>query len=448
MPTDDERARDPGSGAHGTPPEPRPDRQSLLEQLRDANEQLVVGSMRAQDLADQADASRASADTANRLKDEFLAILSHELRTPLSAVLGWASLLATGQLDPARMMSAIRTIERNAKVLARIIDDLLDVSRIISGNVRLEPLPLDLVAVIQGALDEVRLAAEAKAINLTFTCQAAPAPVGGDALRLQQAVANLLYNAVKFTPAGGLVDVRLSSGDSDAVIHVADTGQGIAPEFLPHIFERFTQADTSTTRRLGGIGLGLAIVKTLVELHGGTVRADSPGPGRGAIFTIRIPILPPDAERVERVERPGAATVAAMPRLDSVSVLLVEDDPDGRQVLTVILEIAGAKVRAVSSVRAAISALVDFRPDVLVSDVGLPDEDGYALIRHVRAREGDCGSSMPAIALTGYATSDDRVRLLAAGFQLYLPKPVDPSDLVAAVASLAHGRLTRRADDA
>lgn len=439
MPADDEQARDPASGARETPPGARPDRQPLLDQLRDANEQLVVGSMRAQDLADEADASRADAETANRLKDEFLAILSHELRTPLSAVLGWASLLGSGQLDPARTVNAIRTIERNAKLLARIIDDLLDVSRIIAGNVRIESLPLDLVAVIQGALDEVRLAAEAKGVSLTFTCQVVPDPVGGDALRLQQVVANLASNAVKFTPAGGQVDVRLSSAGSEAEIQVADTGQGVAPEFLPHIFERFTQADTSTTRRLGGVGLGLSIVKALVELHGGTVRADSPGPGRGATFTVRIPVLAPrDAQEVERrVTQDEVMEAAVLQRLDGVSVLLVEDDADGRQVLTVILELAGAKVNAVGSVRGALAALADLRPDVLVSDVGMPDEDGYALIRHIRAREADRGGGMPAIALTGYVASDDGARLLAAGFQVHLRKPVDPSDFVAAVASLA-----------
>jgi signal transduction histidine kinase/ActR/RegA family two-component response regulator len=450
MPIDDERAREPASGARRTPPEPQPDRQSLLEQLRDANEQLVVGSMRAQGLADEADASRADAETANRLKDEFLAILSHELRTPLSAVLGWASLLGSGQLDPARTVNAIRTIERNAKLLARIIDDLLDISRIIAGNVRIESLPLDLVAVIQGALDEVRLAAEVKGVSLTFSCQAVPDPVGGDALRLQQVVANLASNAVKFTPAGGQVEVRLSSAGSEAEIQVADTGKGVAPEFLPHIFERFTQADTSTTRRLGGVGLGLSIVKALVELHGGTVRADSPGPGRGATFTVRIPVLAPrDAAEVERrVTQDEAMEAAVLQRLDGVSVLLVEDDADGRQVLTVILELAGAKVNAVGSVRGALAALADLRPDVLVSDVGMPDEDGYALIRHIRAREASGVGGMPAIALTGYATPDDCARLLAAGFQLYLRKPVDPSQIVAAVASLAHRRLTPRADDA
>ncbi|HSO48903.1 MAG TPA: HAMP domain-containing sensor histidine kinase, partial [Acidimicrobiia bacterium] len=276
------------SGAPGTP-----ERESLLDQLRAANEQLVVTSMRAQDLADEADASRAAAEAANRLKDEFLAVVSHELRTPLNAILGWAHLLGGEQLDRSRTLNAIHIIERNAKALTRIIDDLLDISRIIGGTMRIDPLAVDLVAVIQGALDEVEPLAEAKDVKVTFTCQVVPGPVGGDALRLQQIVANLLSNAVKFTPSGGKVQVRLTSTDILAEIQVADTGQGIAEQFLPTIFERFTQADPSTTRRQGGIGLGLAIVKALVERHGGTVHAESPGVGKGATFTVRIPVLDP-----------------------------------------------------------------------------------------------------------------------------------------------------------
>ena len=437
MSPEDPRAPDREPGARGAPHETSPDRQSLLDQLRDANEQLVVGSMRAQELADQADVSRAEAETANRLKDEFLAVVSHELRTPLNAVLGWASLLDAGQLDPARMVNAIRTIVRNARALTRIIDDLLDISRIVGGNVRIDPLPVDLVAVIQGALDEVRLAAEAKAVSLTFTCQAVPDPVGGDALRLQQVVANLLSNAIKFTPAGGKVEVRLTSTGSEAEIQVADTGQGIAAQFLPQIFERFTQADTSTTRRHGGIGLGLAIVKAFVERHGGTVHADSGGVGKGATFTVRIPVLA--SHEVEEVERlPVGETPPAEPtRLDGIAVLLVEDDADGRQVLALILEIAGANVEAVAAVHEALSAFDGRRPDVLISDVGIPEEDGYALIRQIRAREVNRGGQTPAIALTGYVNPEDRARLLAAGFEMHLRKPVEPSEIVAAVASLA-----------
>jgi CheY-like chemotaxis protein/nitrogen-specific signal transduction histidine kinase len=401
--------------------------------------------MRAQDLVDQADAARAAADvaraaaeTANRVKDEFLAVVSHELRTPLNAVLGWTHLLDGGRLGPRQIVTAIHTIDRNAKTLARIIDDLLDISRIVGGAIRIDPVPVDLVAVIHGALDEIRLIAEAKGVTLTFGCDVAPRLVGGEALRLQQVVANLLSNSVKFTPSGGKVDVQLTSTEAWAEIQVADTGRGIAAEFLPHIFERFTQADASTTRRQGGIGLGLAIVKALVERHGGTVQAGSPGPGRGATFTIRIPVMAPrEADELERRVLQEGTTSPATPRLDGVRVLLTDDDADGRQVLTLILELAGAKVTGVESVRAALSVLDSFRPDVLVSDVGLPEEDGYALIRHVRSRDAARGQITPAIALTGYVRADDRARLLAAGFQLHLPQPVDASEIVRAIASLA-----------
>jgi signal transduction histidine kinase/ActR/RegA family two-component response regulator len=431
MSTEDAEPFDQESEPRPPPRETPLNQQSLLDQLRDANEQLVVSSMQAQELV-------ADAETANRLKDEFLAVVSHELRTPLNAVLGWAHLLGGGQLEPARAVNAIHTIERNARALARIIDDLLDISRIIGGTIRVDPLPVDLVAVIQGALDEIRLVAEAKAVALTFTCHAAPNPVAGDALRLQQIVVNLLSNAVKFTPSGGKVEVRLTSTDARAEIQVADTGQGIAAEFLPHVFERFTQADTASTRRQGGIGLGLAIVKALVERHGGTVEVDSPGAGQGAIFTVRVPVLMlrETDEFDQRGAREGPMSSATEARLDGVRVLLAENDVDGREVLTLILELAGAQVIAVETVRQALSAVDSFRPDVLVSDVGLPDEDGYALMRQLRTRDAARGGTTPAIALTGYVSSEDRARLLAAGFQIYLRKPMDPSEIVAAVASL------------
>ena len=413
----------------------QPDQQRLLDQLRDANEQLVVSSMQNQTLADEAAAARADAETANRLKDEFLAMVSHELRTPLSAVLGCAHLLDRGQLDPAQATQATHVIERNARAAARIIDDLLDVSRIIGGGIHLDRQPVDLSAVVQEALDSLRLAADAKGINVIFIDRAVPEPVAGDSLRLTQVVENLLSNAVKFTPRGGRIEVRLNSAGSQVEIQVADTGQGISPEFLPHLFDRFSQANAGTTRQ-GGIGLGLAIVKALVEGHGGSVHADSPGLGKGATFTVRLPALSP--HELAQCERVGAAdSVAAVPaRLDGLKILLVEDDADARDVLRLILEIAGAKVEAAGSVRAALCTLDGFRPDVLVSDIGMPDEDGYVLIRHVRAREA-AGGNMPAIALTGYVTPEDSACLRAAGFQMHLRKPPDPDEIVAAVASLA-----------
>ena len=434
MTTEHGPARDPESRAGRPPPASATGRPALLEQLRDANEHLVVSSMRAQDQADEATVSRNDAEAANRMKDEFLAVVSHELRTPLNAVLAWAHLLGTGRLDPARTANALLSIERNARALARIIDDLLDVSRIIAGSIRIEPQPVDLVAVIQDALDEIRPTAEAGGVTVTFTCQAVPDPIGGDAQRLQQVMANLLSNALKFTAAGGRVEVRLAPRGDQAEIQVADTGQGIDPAFLPHLFERFTQGDTSTTRRHGGIGLGLAIVKALVEQHGGTVHADSPGMGRGATFTVRLPALPTDG-----VDRRGGeqSPARASARVDGIRVLLAEDDADGREVIRTILEMAGATVETAASVREALQALDELRPDVLITDIGMPDEDGYALIRRLRARGGDHGGGTPAIALTGYVTPEDRDRLQGAGFQLHLPKPVEPSEVVAAVASLA-----------
>jgi CheY-like chemotaxis protein/anti-sigma regulatory factor (Ser/Thr protein kinase) len=276
-------------------------------------------------------------------------------------------------------------------------------------------------------------------VHVTFTCHAAPNLVAGDAIRLQQVVANLLSNAIKFTPAGGQVKVRLAQVGSEAEIQVADTGQGIDSGFLPHIFERFTQADTSTTRRQGGIGLGLAIVRALVERHGGSVRAESPGPGRGATFTVRLPVLTgPVARDAGAIGGPTTkASRTARRRLDGISVLLVEDDADGRQMLAKMLELAGASVVCAASVHEALEALAAIRPSVIVSDIGMPDEDGYVLIRRLRAREAEFGGTIPAVALTGYAHPDDRAHLLAAGFQAQLRKPVDPDEVISTVASLA-----------
>ena len=429
--------RDRGSQASSHLPD---DRDTLLEQLRDVNEQLVITSVRAQELADQADAARADAEAANRLKDEFLASVSHELRTPLSAVLGLASLLEGGRLDPTRVPDAIRTIERNAQALARIIDDLLDASRILGGDVRIEPAPVDVVAAVQGALDQVRLAAEAKALRIGFSCPVPPAPVAGDALRLQQVVANLLSNAIKFTPPKGKIQVQVNATASHAEIVVADSGQGIDPVFLPRIFDRFTQEDSSTTRRQGGLGLGLAIVQGLVERHGGTVHAESAGVGHGATFTVRLPTLPRYETAPTSTALPTAPPVVEV-RLDDIRVLLVEDDLDVRQVLALVLELSGATVTPVGSVREALQVLGTVEPHVIVSDIGMPGEDGFALVRRLRAREAaDGGANIPAIALTGYVAPEDRSRLLAAGFQAHLRKPVEPDELVATVASLVERR--------
>jgi CheY-like chemotaxis protein len=324
-------------------------------------------------------------------------------------------------------------------VLARIIDDLLDMSRIIGGTIRIDAQPVDLVAVIQGAIDEAHPAVHAKALQLTFACHVVPDPVTGDAIRLQQVFANLLSNAIKFTASGGRIEVTLTSAGARAEIRVADTGQGIDAEFLPNIFDRFSQADSSTTRRHGGLGLGLAIVRAIVERHGGTVQAESPGRGLGAAFTVRLPVLSAqevgDAER--RTIRDAIPAADRPARLDGVRVVLVDDDDDGRAMLTTLLELAGATVAPARSVHEALAFLDTMRPDVIVSDVGMPDEDGFTLIRRVRAREVEGGGGVPAIALTGYVRPEDRARLLAEGFQQHLRKPVEPGEIVAAVASLA-----------
>jgi signal transduction histidine kinase/ActR/RegA family two-component response regulator len=438
MPTEDERARDQETRPPGASRETSPDQESLLERLRDANAELVVGSMRAQELADQAQAARTEAEAANRRKDEFfLSVVSHELRTPLNAVLGWVQMLSAGHVEPERAQKAIRTIERNARVMARILDDLLDVSRISGGGVRIQAVPVDLAAVIQRVLDEMHPTAEARGVHVKLTCHAAPDPVAGDPTRLQQVIANLVSNAIKFTPRGGHVEVRLAQVDSEVEIQISDTGQGIDADFLPHIFERFTQADTSTTRRQGGLGLGLAIVRALVDAHGGSVRAESPGPGQGATFTVRLPLLAGQAARDGDVAGDPTSRSRTRMRLDGIRVLLVEDDADSREMLAKMLELAGATVVCVASVRAALEALAAARPGVIVSDIGMPDEDGYLLIRRVRAREAESGGTIPAVALTGYAHPEDHARLLAAGFQAHLRKPVEPDEIISTVASLA-----------
>ena len=364
--------------------------------MREANERLVVSTIHAHTITEDA-------EQANQLKDEFLATVSHELRTPLNAVLGWARMLGSMELPPDRAGHAIATIERNASALAHLIDDLLDVSRIVAGTLHLAPQPVDLVAVAQAALDTVRPLAAAKNVHLAFS-PALPAieTVSGDAGRLQQVIWNLLANAIKFTPEGGRVDVFIEHSNDHMEVRVVDTGQGISPEFLPHVFERFRQADDATTRRHTGLGLGLAIVRQLVELHGGTVHAASQGVGRGATFTVRLPISAGEARRGQAAalgERRTATTAASpmprLPRLDGLRILVVDDDPDGRTLTSLVLTQAGASVKAVASVREALQTLEVERPDALVSDIGLPDEDGYGLIRQIRQHEAEHGGFLP-----------------------------------------------------
>jgi PAS domain S-box-containing protein len=388
------------------------------------------------------------AQEANRLKDEFLATLSHELRTPLNAIVGWAHLLRSGELDPTASQRAIETIERNAKAQTQLISDILDVSRIISGKLRLEVRPVDVPPVIEAALDSVRPAADAKGISVDAFVEPTIGPVSGDPDRLQQVVWNLLSNAIKFTPRGGRVQVRLHRRGGQIEVLVSDTGAGISTEFLPHVFERFRQADASSTRRHGGLGIGLSIVKHLVELHGGTVQATSEGPGRGATFGVRLPALGAEAPDLEhdRRRRSGEAegASATLPSLEGVRVLAVDDEDSARDLIAAILTRRGAQVRTVASATEAIAAFESFAPDVVVSDIEMPGENGYSLIRRIRALPPERGGNTPAAALTAYARMEDRMRVLVSGFQLHISKPVDPSELVAVVASLT-GRLTERA---
>jgi signal transduction histidine kinase len=385
-------------------------------------------------------AARRNAEEANRMKDEFLATLSHELRTPLNAILGWVQVLRTGKLDAAAGSRALETIERNARSQAQLIADLLDVSRIITGKLRLELKPVELARIIDAALDGVRPAADAKAIELVLSLASLESPVLGDSDRLQQVIWNLLSNAIKFTPRGGRVEVRLAESGLNAVIEVRDSGIGIRPDFLPYVFDRFRQAESTLTRSHGGLGLGLSIVRHLLELHGGTVEVESQGEGMGTTFRVSIPLR--GAATVEKdsdgQQSPLAQGVWNLPDLlKNLHVLVLEDDADSRDLLVMALEQCGAEVTAFPSVPEALASFDTAVPDVLVSDIGVPFEDGYSFIRKVRSRPPAAGGTVPALALTAYARAEDRQQALEAGFQTHLAKPVDPSELIAAVARLA-----------
>jgi signal transduction histidine kinase len=376
-------------------------------------------------------AARAEAEQANLAKDNFLAVLSHELRTPLTAVMGWARMLDSGVLDPERAAVALATITRNATLLARLIDDLLDVSRIANGKLTIDRRPLDLADVVQPAVDAVRPAAAAAGIELSASV--VPAPLLGDAGRLQQVIDNLLSNAVKFTRAGGRIEVALANDGAVARLTVSDTGIGIAPEFLPHIFDRFRQAEAARTRSHGGLGLGLAIVHQIVAMHDGTVRATSAGLDTGTCFHIELPL----ARRTGGSTPDREAAFASVERLRGLRVLLVEDERDTRAFLTAVLEGFGAIVTAVDSAPAAMLALASTAPDVIVSDIGLPTEDGYSLVRRIRALPDPRIARVPAVALTAFTGREDVSRAREAGFQAHLGKPTDASRLAATLARLA-----------
>jgi PAS domain S-box-containing protein len=391
---------------------------------------------------ERAESALREAERANRLKDQFLATLSHELRTPLSAILGWTQILRAGARDPADLAKGLDIIERNARAQTKLIEDLLDVSRITSGKLRLEMQRVRPATFVQAALETVRPAAEAKGVRIEKDLDPDAGPVAGDPGRLQQVVWNLLSNAIKFTPSGGRVAVAVRRIDERVEVRVSDTGIGIEPRFLPQLFERFSQADPSTTRRHGGLGLGLSIARHLVELHGGTVHAESDGPGLGATFAIRLPVagtLPASAEP-EAPEAPAVDPAPVPPHsidLAGVRVLVVDDQPDARALAERLLADCGAEVWSAGSGEDAIAQAVAARPDIVVSDIGMPGMDGYEMLRRIREREGGAIPAVRAIALTAFARPQDAARAREAGFDAHLTKPVDASRLIAAVAALA-----------
>lgn len=381
---------------------------------------------------------RRQAEDANRLKDEFLATVSHGLRTPLNAILGWANLLQSGRATDEMIERANETIYRSAKAQAQLIEDLLDISRIITGKMKFEPLPVNLAEVVETAIDTIRPAADAKAISINTNYKDS-CIVSGETQRLQQIVWNLVSNAVKFTPVNGLIEITLEVIDKHAVLIVKDSGKGIEAEFLPHIFERFRQEDASSTRRHGGLGLGLAIVRQLVELHGGTISADSAGENFGSTFTLELPLLILNEEKSKNLRESlsdGFTENHISKKLNSIKILLVDDELDTLELLELSLKVEGANVRAASSAATALKILQNFQPDVLISDIAMPDEDGYSLVKKVKQIADEKGINIPAIAMTAYVRVEDRNRVLASGFQMYVPKPAEPDELINAIAVL------------
>jgi PAS domain S-box-containing protein len=387
--------------------------------------------------------AREQAEAANRIKDEFLATISHELRTPLTAILGWVRMLMRNQLSESQARHALDVIEQNARTQSRLVDDILDTSRIINGKFTLDLKPVAVEPILQTAVDIIRPAADAKRIIMNIKTDGQISIVRGNPGRLQQVFWNLLSNAIKFTDEDGNIDIVLRQRRNHVEISIADTGIGIDPGFLPYVFDRFWQADSTSTRRYGGMGLGLAIVRHVVELHGGTVSASSPGKGRGSTFTVRLPIvltgLPPKRPEVAsepKLKAPKQAIQAENQRLQGVRVLAVEDDPDTLEMLKFVLAESGAEVRTAASTSEALSTLERWHPNALISDLAMPDEDGYDLIAKLRARGPEQGGDVPAAALSAYTTEEDRTRARAAGYQMHVSKPVDPEQLIAAVASL------------
>ena len=391
-------------------------------------------------------AARTEAEAATRAKDRFIAVLSHELRTPLNAMLGWARMLRTEKLDEATTARAMEVIERNIKLQGRFIEDLLDVSRIVEGRLRLEARPIMVAPAVDAALAAMRAAAEAKGIRLESALDATAGPVRGEPARVQQIVWNLVSNAIKFTPSGGRVEVDLARRDSSVEIRVRDTGKGLDAELLSQVFTRDGIVHHSSRRPQGGLGLGLGIVHRLVELHGGTVRAESAGPGQGATFTVTLPITDEPLGDAQIVETASALASGRLPELTGVRVLFVDDEADARELMRAILTQCGAEVTVAATARAALAALERARFDVLVSDIAMPDEDGYDLIRKVRMLDAGRGGQIPALALTAYAGTEDRTAAISAGFQQHAAKPIEPVELAAAVATLVTRRPPKGAD--
>ena len=399
---------------------------SELQRSEEAREQLLLRAERA----------RSEAEAANRIKDEFLATLSHELRTPLTSLLGWSSVLREARRDEKVLNQGLDAIDRNAHVQAQLIDDLLDVSRIVSGKLHLDVRPLDIGSVTRAAINIVQPAADAKGITLDYWAQPGLGAISADSARLQQIIWNLLSNAVKFTPHGGEIHIRVARDDANASVTVTDTGQGIAPEFLPRVFDRFRQADSSTTRSFGGLGLGLAIVRHLVELHGGTVSAHSDGVGKGAIFSASFPLLT-DRSGPIAILQSGEIHASELRSLDGLRVLLVDDEVETREIISTVVERTGAEVKTCMNAREGLMELIAWRPHVILSDIAMPDEDGYSFINRVRSLPQDEGGNTPAAALTAYARDEDRKQALAAGYQMHIAKPIGAGQLVNMIAKLA-----------
>jgi PAS domain S-box-containing protein len=409
-----------------------------LARAEEAKQVAEENQERARILADDLRAARDRAEEATRVKDEFLATVSHELRTPLNAILGWARLLATSSLPPEKATRAVDTIVRNAIAQNQIIDDLLDVSRIITGQLRLDVDHVDINQIVSAAIDVVRPAAEAKGLTLQWLLNPEAGIIKGDAGRLQQILWNLLTNAVKFTSRGGRIHVMLHREDSYVAVEVADTGKGIAPEFMHRVFDRFTQHESSNSRRTGGLGLGLAIVKHLTELHGGTVAVHSDGENTGATFVVKLPVVAVRASRPEARAGAGPSDdMSCPPELAGLNVLVLDDERDARELVQAVLQRAKAVVTLASSSADAFAKIRQQMPDVIVSDIGMPEQDGYTFISQLRALSREEGGRIPAVALTAYARADDRRKALLAGFQNHAAKPIEPQELMIVIANLA-----------